>query len=239
MYIQRNFYDFYDSAIGVGGIDKTCIYDRKMEFNLIEIDVGKSRKTDFICEYTLPKKLNDKKLWVFSEVVIGFAGKIYPCCRAECGEVFSHFYDINSWAKFLKSKGEDIFSIKRKNNNRSRYLWDEKLIEETGLKKFFDINEWKWTEKFFLEYKTPIFAIVSDKIRYKNEKCNIIINPCLKDFDFMKIIDPFTAFQEIYMFLSGILVKKEKPIPEMDDETMRDAKGFDKWSFKRPPNTKQ
>ena len=35
------------------------------------------------------------------------------------------------------------------------------------------------------------------------------------------------------MYMSGVLGQPIKPIPEIDNETMRDIKGFDKWSFQK------
>jgi hypothetical protein len=60
-------------------------------------------------------------------------------------------------------------------------------------------------------------------------------NACLKDLEFFRIVDPYTAFQEIAMFLGGLAVPL-KPIPHVDDKTMVEAKGFDKkWSFRKEP----
>lgn len=46
-------------------------------------------------------------------------------------------------------------------------------------------------------------------------------------------MDPFTAFQEISMFLGGVLKRTEVDTVDIGDEAMRDEKGFDEWSFKR------
>jgi hypothetical protein len=41
-------------------------------------------------------------------------------------------------------------------------------------------------------------------------------------------MDPFTAFQEIAMYLKGPLAKQMDPNITIDDETMIEMKGFDK-----------
>lgn len=61
-------------------------------------------------------------------------------------------------------------------------------------------------------------------------------NACLKDVDFFRVFDPFTAFQELSMYYGGVLVHPNRPIPDVSDEDMVEVKGFDKkWSFRKPP----
>ena len=47
-------------------------------------------------------------------------------------------------------------------------------------------------------------------------------------------MDTYTAYQEIQMLL-GNLAQPNKPIPEIPDKDMVSIKGFDKWSFRKPP----
>lgn len=80
----------------------------------------------------------------------------------------------------------------------------------------------------FIKYKTPIFMVTIPN-RY-----HVVINPCLSDYNFQRVFDPYTAFQEIYMYLSGVLGGNFKPIPEVSDIDMIEAKGFDKrYSFRK------
>ena len=66
----------------------------------------------------------------------------------------------------------------------------------------------------------------------------LVVNGILKDFDFVKLFDPYQAFQELQMYLSNIAVPL-KPIPEIDDVTMAEAKGFNKWSFRKERSSKK
>jgi len=61
-------------------------------------------------------------------------------------------------------------------------------------------------------------------------------NECLKGLDFFKVIDTYTAFQELQMFLGG-MARPNKPIPQVPDKDMVSIKGFDKWSFRKPPQS--
>jgi hypothetical protein len=60
------------------------------------------------------------------------------------------------------------------------------------------------------------------------------INGCLAAVAFQKIKDPYTAYQEVMQYISGVLgvdaVKEPWPI---SDELKAGSKGYDKWSFRR------
>jgi len=82
--------------------------------------------------------------------------------------------------------------------------------------------------RYIIEYEdSPIVLINinSGKVEY---------NPTIKQYGFEKIIDPYTAFQEIYMYLAA-KAKPEKIVPEMSNEDKIFAKGFDKLSFRKQP----
>lgn len=61
----------------------------------------------------------------------------------------------------------------------------------------------------------------------------------LKEYAFYKFFDTYTAFQEIHMYLGGVLGFGNPHVPVPDDKTTRDIKGFDNWSFKKPPGGKK
>lgn len=68
-----------------------------------------------------------------------------------------------------------------------------------------------------------LFSVNSGKVEY---------NVILKQYGFEKIIDPYTAFQEIYMFLAA-KAKPEKVIKEMSNADKVFSKGFDRFSFRK------
>lgn len=56
----------------------------------------------------------------------------------------------------------------------------------------------------------------------------------LKDFDFPRAVDPYTLFQELSMFVGGVLPRNPNPMVEITDDRIKVAKhGFDKWSFRK------
>ena len=98
--------------------------------------------------------------------------------------------------------------------------------------------------KWFREFHTPIFAWGSYGIdiyaRWHgtlDKKNSFIVNPILRDYQFARVIDPYTAFQEIQMYVSGVLgVNKDgTEFPSTEKEKVAQH-GMDKWSFRRPPS---
>lgn len=63
-----------------------------------------------------------------------------------------------------------------------------------------------------------------------------IVDACLKDYEFFRLKDPYTDFQEIQMYLGSVLSNNQEKIPKIDDKTLAQAKGFDKWSFRKEPS---
>ena len=86
--------------------------------------------------------------------------------------------------------------------------------------------------------KAPAFLWAAWLRRNWNDKTNMRLNPRLSDFGFARVLDPFTAYQELRMWLSN-LTNPEKPIPYVSDQDMLLAKGFDKFSFRKDPGGKK
>lgn len=66
-----------------------------------------------------------------------------------------------------------------------------------------------------------------------------IKNPILRDFDFQRNVDSYTAAQEIEMYLGKLAINETPPMPVGSDEVIAASKGFDKWSFRKMPTKKK
>lgn len=161
----------------------------------------------------------------FESIYIGFCGKIYFAILAGYQNVC---YDLNDLDNYVSGK----FSKKDKQSYfDGRYCLGNSFYSRGSLKHRFEEAKNKsgyGYEKLFIEHNTPIFVV--------NECTNsIFINPILKEYQFYRVVDPYTAFQEVSMYVGGVLRSPTKPIPDIPDTVMRDIKGFDKWSFKKEP----
>ena len=62
----------------------------------------------------------------------------------------------------------------------------------------------------------------------------------LKHYDFVKMVDPYTAYQEMEMYLSGVFGGNYPECVEISDEQMKIKKGFGhKYAFKKEPTKRR
>jgi len=234
MRIISTFHDYYD-AIQAQGQDLDLIYLRTAkEIKLTEWPFPICQS----CHYST-RNLH------FSEWIIGFCGKIYPLLQVELRTLLTgrradeppevvcfSAADVDAYAeKYLTKKQLERYYAKKRSRLRRdwhyahhHYVVDE-FFEECARRQ----NEFS---QIFNEHRVPIFTA-----KYKRDP-ELTLNAELKPFEFYRLFDTFTAFQEIQMFLGAIAVPL-KPIPDIPDKIMAEAKGFDKWSFRKEPTKKQ
>lgn len=234
MYIIGKNKDYYDSIANTMGIDKSLVYNRHLiEFennnipNLFKKPAyasNKERKNIFLqLGYFSINKENQKKHHDISFFIVGFCGKLYVGWKLyniiNNKLVVNIIYDFDYIKTILEHKAWFGGNIVDVYNNIIKY--DAMPI--------------------FREYKTPVFIYDDDFNRISIEKYfhkynyRFLINPILKDYEFYKIFDSFQAFQEIQMFLGGVISSNEKEIIEIDDKYKIIQHGFDNWSFRKEP----
>lgn len=202
MYIISKFHDFYDRAM-VYGIDKECVYNRDQ----VEIKLDKLKN-----QLPYPKVVEYPRFkLIASPSILGFCGNIYPLITVTfdgLDEKPNHFYsseeciDFLEFRGFLLDKGKKWYSLFGRGD----------LRYEKGIRDFFN-NDFKKMESIFIEYKTPIFNVTN-----KESNSILTINPRLESMHFMKVKDPATAFQDIYMYKSGVLCNTDKNTLEISDK---------------------
>lgn len=212
MLIVSKFHDYYDVGMKLG-VDKTVVYDRK----------------------TLAIKDNFLSLVRHSEsgwtgAVLAFCGKFYP--------FIYHTQRGVGIDRIIWTLPEALAILPR---SKWSFSWDDdRLDTDNGIKKFFE-RKYPELEKVFHDHKCPVFGFTPPPTRvysWRNEGPYraLTLNPSLKDLEFYKVKDPITAFQDIYMFISGVIGTTPKPTKPIDDKIMAASKGHDgKYSFKKPP----
>ncbi len=63
-------------------------------------------------------------------------------------------------------------------------------------------------------------------------------NPNLNSYQFFKVFDPYITYQEIEMYLGGVIGAPAPPMVPITDKDRIQQHGFDKWSFRKPPQAK-
>ena len=236
MKIIREYYDYYDSCMGYG-IDLTAVYDRKM--SEIEDDKNplliKSRKMLFSFNHSYSRGpfiqevfYSKKKDYYLESGCIGFCGIIYPFIQVV---VEAHPGTYKKYKKIIFYNGDDFIRYLDKINYKSSNSWDGSVFKKDLVSKIFEPIE---NIEFFFDLQQPCWANVpinNINTRY-NKNRKFVINPKLEDFYFFKKFDAFSAFQQINMFLSGVLGAVHPPTIEISDEVKKFKHGFDDWSFK-------
>jgi hypothetical protein len=144
--------------------------------------------------------------------IIGFCGKLYP---------------------LLQKKGLIIYDKKRALSSIRDTYYGREVSECFG-----EALHNPELLKIFTQYKIPIF-IYGDYLDGKytrGESKQLILNPKLKDWGFQSVVDPVSAFQSIYMYISGVIGVPESPMVKISDKEMAKKRGHDdKYSFRKPP----
>jgi hypothetical protein len=234
MKIFSKYHDYYDSVLKIAQTeDDGVVYQRDTEeiiFNENQAEIKQIGDTrHFQCEHIK---------------FLGFCGKIYTCVSVDFrdepdSKVETFFVDVDD-LKFIERRANYLKKMSRYSSNEfSSYEIDwlfNSLPVDSWWKRYTFINPFK-LEDLFIRYETPIFLFERLEWRYTHRSQNrwrLTKNVCLKDFGFQRIVDPFTAFQEISMFFNSTLTNLKTPMmPVGDDKVLAASKGFDKWSFRK------
>jgi hypothetical protein len=244
MRIYSDFNDYYD-GVQAHGQDPACGYIRKeltTEVNLSVLDIP-TRTVQYGIGWSF-----------FSELkyyVLGFCGQLYPFIEYGFGgsdDRTKVYYEPESLIKLLskdkwfRSRHSDfnkawIYKFGDRRHNKFK----NSTIE--SIEAFFNFYTGAKSETF-VNLGVPVFKIDAEKFtremafaRYGQNKTvrilEIVTNPNLKKLDFGKIKDVYSAFQELEMFLSGVLGIQQPELVEIADKDMVVKKGFNDWSFRK------
>ena len=237
MRIISEFHDYYDCIQGAGQ-DQSLIFLRRPK----EVQLGKGVKWPFplLVNHYFYSWWHGPTRMLASQTMIGFCGKVYPVIGLQ--------KDVNEWDEtfcfgvdevdaFVKVHYKDRqYKVYRSADKRQQRRYWSSDLSHAVFKKFFEdcLSIGDSCQKFFEH--GPIFVIrpKSQFDRYPTIKYNVR----LEDWKFYRRIDSYTAFQELQMYLGAQAVPQEV-IPEVSDKDMVTAKGFDKFSFRKPPSKKK
>lgn len=212
MLIVSKFHDYYDVGMKTG-VDKTVVYNRATVH----------------VQGTFPPILKySANSWECA--VLGFCGKFYPFVY----RVIDYKVDKIIWTL------EEALRTMPFSKSKYRY-WDEyDLSSPIGVTKFFE-KQYPELVELFHTHKTPVFGFQPVLGRVyswmKKEKYKaMVVSPSLKDLQFYKVKGPIEAYQEIAMYISGVIGVPSNPTVEISDKDKAAAKGHDgPYSFRKPP----
>lgn len=249
MRIFSKYHDYYDTALSYG-IDPSIIYERKDEditelhstqpFLFDKLSKIYSKVFDFNAS-----RIDNEDLQIISKTLILFCGKIYLCIEIvykvknanktieKITERTTEFvYTLNAFKKIITNHTKIDLE-----KNLSDY-WTSNMSNMSADKRFRLLFEKQGTESgavIDLHFKLDSPLIVMTKnVSSKSRKIfTIHKNSCLKNIEFYKIVSPFEAFQELSMFIGGIMGGKSPIMIEVSDKDRIAKHGFDKFSFRK------
>lgn len=237
MRIRSKFQDYYDCGLAYG-VDENILFIRETNEHGINFTNGdNSREVNLHGDRT--ERRSKDYGWVRINF-LHFCGKVYP------------FY----WIRRSKKIGRDHMTGDSITEEWIEYTWDA----ETANERFGKIDKTSWWykhsntdyEKEFVPYEddtlnrrynSPIVLeyFENPSLSYSTHgDITHIVNPCLKDIGFVKVVDPYTAFQEISMYLAMLHHPEDKDLdPSATDvEKVRQHGMDEKYGFRKPPESK-
>lgn len=240
MLIVSKHRDYYDSAVGLG-IDKTIVYERHLKTIELPDDILLATTINYFEDFTSNYGSRiPKNKYASGYFIIGFCGKLYigfKFTKENNTNVPNPLY--NTKIIYDIEEARKFFDFKK--NEHKKWYWSGESNEErlnNFILKIKSIDPIEWFRKF----NTPIFVIGNNN-NVVNHNYNssslkkVTINPILKDYDFAKKFDPYSAFQEIQMFISGVLgTNKDGVDIKMSEKQKVQQYGFDKkYGFRKRP----
>jgi hypothetical protein len=234
MYIITKTKDYYDGVVGTVGIDKTIIYNRETQILENYYEYPKEfrpnrtyniRYKNHFLNLNHYQNFKTSKYSENSVFIVGFCGKLYVGWKL--------------YREISKEGLETYITYDREfiKKNVKTIQWHSNLTDDLN---FIDTYN---SMNIFVDLKVPAFVydgdynrmyLLSPSYRHRAES-RFIVNPILSDYEFYKVFDSFTAFQEIQMFMGGVLGAGEKEIVEVEDKYKITQHGFNKWSFRKEP----
>ena len=238
MRVASKFSDYYDSGMAMGQ-DQSLIYNR---YHIVE-------KLD---PYPF-SMINTYGLYPLSIVpyTIGFCGKLYRLLELNnsnsgsqkeirsARKIAYSLEDVDNYILQNYPKEYERYSSSRVWTRTARFLDYKRGMFENyfnALRQNVYSSPTKehnkeWVSSLF-KHSSPIFLAETDP---RKETGKITYNAELKPFEFYRVFDSYTAYQEVAMWLSNQAVPI-KPIPKISDKIMIEIKGFDKFSFRKAPS---
>jgi hypothetical protein len=222
---QRDYYD----AVMKTGMDREIVYVRETK----EVELDKKFGLDYLCSkscgYSDGTDLGSGGHSVHL-CLLGYCGYIFKIYAVKhtpkgCEPIEQFFYNFEEFKEYMLGSG---FGSKY-DFSTSRW-WP-------GTYQKFEEQDTKALRELFHQYNTPLFLINSKNRDGKKQK--LTLGPILKDLEFQRQKDPYTAYQDIFQYVAGHLNRPENTMVKISDLDKIHKHGFDKWSFRKMPTKKK
>jgi hypothetical protein len=233
MRIVSKFNDYYDTAMGMG-IDPNLIYRRK------------TSTRDFA---SWPYDNRVRELLGISPTWRSFTPQLCVICF--CGKYHSVWIDGNfelsedTLAQNLTkpplmsldevaNHHSSVAAIRHQPRSTRNIQADIEAVQKLR-REFDEKKSGSLSDEPFRDLSCPCFVVFAHPkwTWYSDTSVRVITNPRLATLGFQHVLDAFTAYQELSMFVGSQLAPGDgAPRTTGDDKTIARAKGFDDKSFR-------
>src|ERR1035437_252778 len=211
--------DYYDAVMKMG-MDREVVYVRETK----EVELDRKFGLDYLC----------------SRLCAGYytSHSVHFCLLGYCGNIFKVYvveetFSSSLYPHFKKSifyNYEEFKTYMVDNNFAGMFDFTNHRWWPGSYQKF-DEQDTKPLIELFHQHNTPLFLINSKNRDGKKQK--LTLGPILKDLEFQRQKDPYTAYQDIFQYVAGHLNRPENKMVKISDKDKIAKHGFDKWSFRQ------
>jgi hypothetical protein len=250
MRIYSKFRDYYDIGLS-HGIDDSIHFNRQtteVQYNVSQLDI--LLKTNYFTDATIHRisniervdyshlvdsisRFNDLNI---SRYTVLFCGKQYNLIQLYIQGYKKHYLKLCNDVGQLTQQLSELQQTRLVNEiyDTTRCDYNSALFTSTGKKLVNWFNSLMLTQQNIDDmHKHFNSAIILIKPPHTyGAQWTVTTNCNLGNLGFVQIVDPFSAFQQISMYLSNQLASESKPPVELTDVDKVNKHGFDKQSFR-------
>jgi len=235
MRIISKFRDYYDSAMAYGQDDRQVWVRNTTEMTEQEArDLLNSLSEKNALGIYLPPYCVGAAP-PYTAVYVGFCGKVYAGLIAHSrrwGVDDTVFWSADAFLKWTKDHDKDAYLWLNRPGRRDHWIRAESTVNQSktnfeNLVTRFGVS--LHADDVFVDLGVPIFVVVNR--RYEATGAT---NPQLKQYGFASMVDPYSAFQELSMFIGNQLPLQQPDLIEISDKDRIQQHGFNKQSFRHP-----
>lgn len=259
MRIISKFKDYYDSGMGLG-VDETVMFLRIKKVLCGESfndprPVPEMYKPVSEAPFRLEGYLSENGTMLnFYPFLVYFCGEAYRGLTIKVTKLhdsfnmfdkviaMKSFYAYEDFKEFLHTNKNNM--IDPRENRYSRNPTELDYFKRKDFNKllpsyFNNFGEYKIPSSFVeacIQNRLCIASLSWEGDRLHSRDVFITENPCLSDFQFFKVFPPHVAYQNLDMYISGVLgAPNAEPLP-ISDKDRAQQHGFDKRSFRKDPS---
>lgn len=242
MKIISKFNDYYDTGLKFG-VDSNLKFYRIFVEDKIDNELMNILKNcnEFDNLFLNRTKFEDETS--YDNFILVYLGNIYNGIRELLGRRYHYEYtdELNSLInnqdfKLEFYRDKHMKKIKNMLNNNPINKFSDYFIKRNIV--FMYLNNYLFSDgKIHVIYNYPniekreVLPMLTDcSAKYRDKFYT------LRSLEFFRVKDAYTAFNEISMYIGGILSSKENNIININDKDILKKKGFDDMSFKKLPN---